>query len=113
MTAQICDTFIFKGEGYSLIGIQGGNLSSPAQFGMVPMMNSTACYRGFYATYELTENGLYLRHMTLCEKDGNYLPISSVLPEVKAPWEASYHNLSVYIPFTGKMLSMLYSMRNR
>lgn len=54
MTAQIPDTFIFNGEEYSLIGMKGGDLISPEQFGMLPGMLHTACYRGFYATYELT-----------------------------------------------------------
>jgi len=102
MTAQISDTFIFKGEQYSLIGMEGGDLISPEHFGMHPEMLHTACYRGFYATYELTEKELYLRELTLCEKDGNYLPINGVLPE-KENHQASYHNLSILLPFTGRI----------
>lgn len=102
MTAQISDTFIFKGEQYSLIGMEGGDLISPEQFGMRPEMLHTACYRGFYATYELTETGLYLRELTLCEKDGNYLPINGVSPE-KEEHQASYYNLSILVPLTGRI----------
>jgi hypothetical protein len=98
MTAQISDTFIFRGEAYSLIGIEGGELISPEHFGMRPEMLHTACY----ATYELTETGLYLRELTLCEKDGNYLPINGVLPE-KENYQASYYNLSVLVSFTGRI----------
>lgn len=47
MTAQISDTFLFKGDQYSLIGMSGGDLISPEQFGMEPKMIHTACYRGF------------------------------------------------------------------
>lgn len=93
MTAQIADTFIFKGEEYSLIGIQGGDLVSPEQFGMEPEMIHTACYRGFSASYELTEESLYLRELTLREKNGNYLPIERIEP-AREQYQATYHGLS-------------------
>jgi hypothetical protein len=102
MTAQIPDTFLFKGDEYSLIGVKGGDLASPEQFGMEPEMMHTACYRGFYAAYELTEEALYLRGLTLREKNGNYLPIQGTKP-AKSGHHATYTDLSVLVPFTGKM----------
>jgi hypothetical protein len=102
MTAQISDTFIFKGEEYSLIGMKGGDLASPEQFGMEPEMIHTACYRGFYASYELTEESLYLRELTLKEKNENYLPIEGIEP-AKEEYQATYHGLSLVVPFTGKI----------
>lgn len=125
MTAQFTDTFIFRGDQYSLIGIDGGTLALPEQFGMEPEQFSSACYRGFYATYELTEEALYLREMTLREKNGNYLPIAGILPgkegdkatrslsmdvqayvvfpSSQAAHIATYHDLNVVISFTGKI----------
>jgi hypothetical protein len=100
MTAQRTDTFIFKDNKYSLIGIAGSSLASPRQFGMIPEMLSTGCYRGFFATYELTDEALLLRDMTLREMFSNYLPINGVEPE-KEQYQATYRNLSVKIPFTG------------
>jgi hypothetical protein len=102
MTAQISDTIIFKGEKYALIGMKGSDLISPEQFGMCPEMMNTACYRGFYATYEINETGLFLQDLTLRERDGNYLPIDGVVPE-KEDYQASYHKLSVRVPFSGKL----------
>ncbi len=102
MTAQISDTFIFKCEEHSLIGMKGGDLASPEQFGMEPKMLHTACYRGFYASYELTEEALYLRKLTLREMNGNYLPIEGIQP-AKEEYQATYHGLSVVVPFTGKI----------
>lgn len=55
MTAQIPDTFLYKGERSQLIGLKREGLASPGQFGMEPVMLHTACYRGFYAMYELTD----------------------------------------------------------
>lgn len=102
MTSQIADTFIFKGEDYSLIGMTEGDLASPEQFGMVPEMLHTGCYRGFYATYELAEEALYLREFTLRERDGKYLPIGQIQPQ-KDDYQATYHGLNEIIPFTGKI----------
>lgn len=102
MTAQITDMFIFKGDEYCLIGMTKGDLASPEQFGMEPEMLHTACYRGFYATYELTEEALYLRELTLREKNGKYLPIGETQPERERN-QATYHSLSEVIPFTGKI----------
>ena len=102
MTAQISDSFMFEGEEYSLIGMRGGDLASPEQFGMEPKMLNTACYRGFIATYEVTKEALYLRELTLREKNGNYLPIDEIQPE-KEQYQATYHDLNVVVPFTGKI----------
>ena len=102
MTAQFSDDFLFKGKKFSLVGIDGGDLASPEQFGMEAEMLHTGCYRGFYTTYELTEDALYLRELTLREKSGNYLPIGKIEPE-KAEHQATYHGLSVMVPFTGKI----------
>lgn len=102
MTAQISDTFLFKGDEYSLIAINGGDLASPEQFGMEPEMLHTGCYRGFYAMYELTEESLYLRELTLREKNGNYLPIEG-REAAKEDYQATYHGLNIVIPFIGKI----------
>lgn len=102
MTAQIHDNFIFKGEEYDLIGLKGGDLFSPEKFGMYPVMMDTSCYRGFYATYEISGGSLFLRDLTLSERDGNYLPIDSVIPD-KEDYQASYHNLSLRVPFSGEL----------
>ncbi len=102
MTAQISDTILYQGKEYSIIGLSGDDLICPEQFGMEPEMMSTACYRGYYATYELTEKALYLRSLTLREKHNNYLPIQGIMPESEE-YQATYHNLNVLVPFTGKL----------
>ena len=102
MTAQISDTFLFKGDKYEMIGISEGKLASPQQFGMEAEMLHTACYRGFFATYELTDDALYLRELTLRERNENYLPIGEVEP-VLDDHQATYYGLSQVIAFTGKI----------
>lgn len=102
MTSQISDTFIIKKQKYELIGIDGGVLVNPEQFGMVPTMIHTACYRGYFATYELKNSALFLKKLTLSEESGKYVPIDNVLPQ-KEEYQATYHNLNILVPFTGKL----------
>lgn len=103
-TGQISDTFIFKGNKYSLIGKTDGDLAHPKQFGMNPVMIHTACHRGFYTTYELTDESLILRELILREKDGNYLPISGIKPDTeKKKNKATYTGLNIKVNFTGKI----------
>ena len=100
MTAQIEDDVLYKGEHYSLIGISGDELFSPEQYGMKPEMIHTACYRGFYATYKITNKGITLNKLTLNEKDRNYTPINGIEAEQNGE-ETNYHNVNLQIPFTG------------
>jgi hypothetical protein len=62
----------------------------------------TACYRGFYTTYEPTEDALVLRGLTLREEDGNYQPIEGVEP-VAADYDGVCSGLDMVVPFTGEM----------
>lgn len=103
MTAQITDVFHFNGKNYSLIGKTKGELASPQQFGMNPVRIHTACYRGFYAEYELTQEALYLRKLTLRERDERYIPIGKIHPERDDDYQAVYRGLSEITPFTGKI----------
>ncbi|MFC1743349.1 hypothetical protein ACFL35_05090 [Candidatus Riflebacteria bacterium] len=102
MTAQISDNFLFNGDEYELIGIKGGELVKPEEFKMEPEMISTACQRGYYAKYELANEGLFLRELTLHEKNGNYLPIKGIEPD-KEEYQATYNNLNLPISFSGKI----------
>lgn len=82
MTMQILDKFIYKGDEYSLFDIPDGDFFSPDLYGMSPEMLSTACYRGFIASYELLDTGLYLRELTIRDKNQNYPLIGGVPPKL-------------------------------
>lgn len=104
MTAQITDTFIFKGKRFELIGIEGGELFSPDVFGMKPEMIHTACYSGFYATYKLNKSSLLLTKLTIKDANNNYPPIDGVEPSTNDfNVVATYNNLKYTIPFTGRI----------
>jgi hypothetical protein len=105
MTSQIADSVVFQGDRYELIGIFGGVLAYPEQFGMKPMMTQTNCYRGFYATYELTDKSLFLRELSICVNNGNYKPIGGVMPvKDKVPRKTYvYHGLNEIMTFSGRI----------
>jgi hypothetical protein len=68
MTSQIPDTFLYKGEKYELVGLSGEGLIIPQDYGMQPQMLETACYRGFYSTYEITPEQFAIRNSQLRTK---------------------------------------------
>lgn len=111
MTSQIPDTFLFKGEEFSLVGMTDGDLFIPEELGMLPEMIHTACYRGYFATYELTENGLFIRSLTINDKSGSYPAIGGIKPKFEKYKSGSklcihsgtYDGLNVSIKFTGKI----------
>lgn len=102
MTAQVSDTFIYKGKEYWLIGIDGDKLPEPKDFGMKPVWISTACWRGFYSTYEITDNLMYLKEMTLSVKKNNYKLINGVKPIIDG-YQATYKDINFRVSFTGKI----------
>jgi len=69
---------------------------------MKPKIVETTSYRGFYATYELTQEALYLRSLKFSEKNNHYLPIQGVMPTIR-DCQAIYKGLSVVVRFTGKL----------
>ena len=107
MTAQITDTFLFKRKSYQLIGITGGDLFSSQDFGINAEFESTACWRGFYSTYEIIDKGIFLKEMTVLlepRKDGNYKTINNVLPQQISDHEAQYKDINLPVSsFTGKI----------
>ena len=122
MTAQATDTFIYKRNKYDLIGIKGAGLFSPEQFGMIPKMLDTGCYRGFIATYKIVRKQLYLQELTIREANGNYVAINGIYPEKQFVnelkkllgfqsdndqpdeiFKATYRDLKLPCSFTGKL----------
>jgi CheY-like chemotaxis protein len=104
MTAQISDSFYFRGKEYSLIGESGGDLASPQRFGIRPISVCNSCYRGYYATYELTNEALYLRELSLFSENDYYPPIQGITPVKYGEYDYyTYEGLNLMMNFTGKM----------
>ncbi|MFN6498191.1 MAG: hypothetical protein RMX65_014455 [Nostoc sp. DedQUE01] len=106
MTSQIPDTFLYNGEEYELVALDGEGLITPQDYGMQPQMLHTACYRGFYSTYEITDEGLFLTQMVIGEVEGGHKPIQDIMPQLPSGKRQSYptyQGLRLLTPFTGKM----------
>lgn len=99
MTGQIPDTFIYNEDKFELVYLKGGNLITPQDYDMNPQMLHTACYRGFYSTYEIKNNQLLLQEMVVGEITGQYPEINGVQP--KQQDYRVYENLNLLTDFTG------------
>jgi hypothetical protein len=107
MTVQIPDTFLYNGEHYALILLNGERLITPEDYGMKPKAWHTACWQGFYSTYEITNDGLFLKEMTIGKVDGSLKPIQGIMPtpdESSSIDGFSYKGLHIFTKFTGRML---------
>jgi hypothetical protein len=113
MTAQIMDSFDYKGASYDLVGCDGTGLVHPEMFGMRPSMIHTGCYRGYFARYAFEEDNLFLKEMTvgpvftLIFFQRRWKTIQGALPTLGqggAEGAAVYSGLSLPVPFTGRLL---------
>jgi hypothetical protein len=106
VTSQIPDTFVYQGEKYELVGLDGGKLVTPQDYGMNPKMLHTACYRGFYSTYEITNDGLFLTEMVIGEVEEGHKSIQGIMPKLP-PQDShgypTYQGLRLLTPFIGKL----------
>jgi hypothetical protein len=60
MTAQISDVVVYRGKPHFIAGVNGEGLFDPAQQGVRPIPLSSACWRGYHCTYEITDGSLVL-----------------------------------------------------
>ena len=105
MTAQIHDSFLLEDQKFSLVGVNGGNLFHPAEYGMQPLPRITSCWRGYICTYNTLENRLLLDTLQV-NLDQEGPAINRVRPEfpAKSTFNNIYHDLNLHIDFTGGML---------
>jgi hypothetical protein len=102
MTSQVTDTVKYKGKNYELIGSSRGELLfNIYKYGLNPTMMHTACYRGFFCSYELTEEGLFLQKLTVRDESNKYPEINGVKPKIRK-YEAVYNELKLKIRLSGR-----------
>lgn len=108
MTTQFTDALLFQGKEFSIIEMDdeinklAQDFVTPDDFGMRGRMTSTANRRGFSAAYELVDETLRLRSFGLCERNGSYLPIGGILPQVESDSSYGRYNcLNLLVEFTG------------
>ena len=103
MTGQIPDAFIYKEIKYAIVGLEGGPLFSPVDFGMEVKAPNTACWRGYIATYTCLDSKLVLTHLsvntTTPKKLNNKTPIDNT-----QHFGYVYEDLGLKFPFTGTFI---------
>ncbi|MCP3167331.1 hypothetical protein [Myxococcus qinghaiensis] len=113
MTAQISDTLIFREQEFVLAAASGEGLFEPPQHGLAPEMISTACYRGYWCTYEVIAESLRLQQLhiglpppaAIAARHGKGPSLFEQLPVYSEQFHCiAYRNLSAPVPFTGGLL---------
>ena len=105
VTGQVPDEFRYNGEVYSLVGINGEGLFTPADFGMTTRMASTACWRGYQMFYDCVGGQLILDGMLANPNEAK--PVNGIEPrepEDSFMFPYVYENLKLKSKFTGKIL---------
>ncbi|MFY2561161.1 hypothetical protein ACN469_26400 [Corallococcus terminator] len=114
MTAQISDTVLYRDQTFNLAGVKGTELFVPNQHGLKPVGMSTACWRGFFCIYRVSEERLFLERLHIgvhpddqpSVRDGKGAPLFGNAPR----YDPAYDECAVYEPrharvtFTGNLL---------
>jgi hypothetical protein len=101
MTAQFPDIIRYQGEEYAIIGVKGGDLLTPKDFGMEVATWHTGCYRGYVATFECVKGELFLTELQIggLLEGSEWKTINGVQPH-----SGVYRNLNVETYFSGGIL---------
>jgi hypothetical protein len=108
MTGQIPDQFRYEGEAYDLVGLDGGPLYEPHDFGITTQMASTACWRGYQMFYDCKDGMLILDQMHAQTNDK--VTVNGVAPRGPEDddetffFNTFYKNLELKTNFTGSLL---------
>ncbi len=109
MTAQIGDKYTFKDKGYSIVATSEPVSFNPKEYGLEVQHICTACWRGYWCEYEISESGIILKKLFVHTADDKYPDIDGVQVNVnREPIEYMGHrvymDLSLNITYTGKIL---------
>jgi hypothetical protein len=108
MTAQFNDQFRYQEKDFSIAGISTGELFRPADFGLFPIPASTACWRGYVATFAIFESHLVLDTLSVNLQEKQAPTINGILPSEPARglklFNNVYTDLKYRIPYTGGLL---------
>lgn len=109
MTAQVHDRVRWRGHDHLLVGVDGGTLFDPLQYGLDPMPTTTANWRGWVADYEVRSHQLLLRELTNVGHQRGpdaSLPalrgIEPVRDDERGPFR--YESLDWPLGFTGRLI---------
>lgn len=108
MTAQITDEYTFNDELYTIIAISDPIDFRPEEHGFQPSAASTACWRGYWCEYRITEEEIYLDKFHVHQDGAMRYPVFCGQKAHKSRYK--YENMLVYsdlhfvIHFTGSIV---------
>ncbi|MBE6679053.1 MAG: hypothetical protein E7598_00865 [Ruminococcaceae bacterium] len=112
MTAQIGDRFKFDKSEFTMVAISEPLSFDPSKYGITPESVSTACWRGFWCVYNITDKGIFLEDLYINSKDDYYPEIEGVKPFFEEDRNKRfaymghhlYKGLNIKLDYTGKIL---------
>lgn len=107
MTAQIADHFSYKGEGYSIVAMKGEIKFNPKKYGFHPESPSSACWRGYWCEFLVTDDSLVLDKLHIFQREHDYPEFNGVRAELNQEgWDRMpvYNDLNFKINYTGSIV---------
>ncbi len=104
MTTQITDEFIIDDSKYSMVAMSEPIGFNPRKYGIIPHWLETACWRGYYCTYNITKKGIFLDELNIYSDEGHYPAIEGIEPEKDCGGYRKYANMNLKMDFNGKIL---------
>lgn len=115
MTTQIENCFHYQEKDYRIAGILEDDLFFPRDYDLHPVQASTACYRGYYAVFTVSESRLFLERLDVRlvrktedgYKEQKGPPINGVAPHFNSDgiiFNNQYDGLHLPLPYTGGLL---------
>ena len=85
MTAQIGDSYSYKGGDYTIVAMSEPLRFDPRFYGFKPESATTACWNGFWCKYKISEDGIFLDniHHRIHQIHYNLLYIPHILFHLK------------------------------
>lgn len=99
----------------------------PNEYGFNPTRWKTSCWNGYYCQYDVTDDRLYLRELTILDKNGFYPELNGIAcdppktakesaqQDLRAEqaavfyhygdWPRQYHDVGMFLPYTGRVLA--------
>lgn len=114
MTAQVGDKFRYKEEAYSVVALSSPVKFTPIEYGIIPHGICSACWRGYWCEYEISDEGIILKDLYIHSKEDLYPAINGVLPQEaqrrSKKWfqymgHHLYKDVNLKIPYTGRILA--------
>lgn len=107
MTAQVPDTYSYKGKKYSIIAMSEEIDFNPKDFGIDPQHTCTACWNGFAVDYDIKYDKLLLSRLWVSRSGSGYPDVNGVKVrklEKGFIYSYVYEDVDMLMDYTGKIV---------